>query len=131
MKNSGRRYERIPLVRIVGINFDDYQRNYPTEDISLAGMFITGQINQHVGTKCTISLTERWADEQFSMNLTGIIARNELNGIAIQFAEMSQETSDLLQTVLLYSCNDPMSLCEEFAKGCPFAISEYGSEAVN
>ncbi len=131
MKKSGRRYERIPLVRMVEINFHDHQRSYPTEDISLAGMFIVCQIKQQAGAKCTITLTERWADEHFSMNLTGIVTRNELNGLAIQFAEMSQETSDLLQTVLLYSCNDPMSLCEEFAKGCPFAISEYGFGTVN
>lgn len=65
------------------------------------------------------------------MTFAGIVTRQGADGIAIEFAEMSQETYELLQTLLLYGCEDPLMLGEEFATGCPFAIAEYGMEATH
>lgn len=131
MKKSGRMHERIPLVRMVEITFPNHQCNHPTEDISLAGMFIAGEFKEKPGTPCSITLKEKWSEHLFSMEFASTVTRQETDGIAIQFAEMSQKTSDLLQTVLLYSCDDPLSLGEEFANGCPFSIAEYGFETRN
>lgn len=127
--NSGRKHTRVPFSRMVGINFNDYQRNYPIEDLSLAGLFVAGQFNQQPGTPCTVTLTERWSEELFSMNFAGIVTRHEVDGIAIEFAEMTHEAYELLQTILLYSCEDPLEFGEEFANDCPFTIAESGMEA--
>lgn len=131
MKKSGRRHERIRLVRMVEISFPNHQCNHPTEDISLAGMFIAGKFKQNPGTPCSITLKEKWAEQLYRMEFASTVTRRESDGIAIQFAEMSQEASDLLQTVLLYSCDDPLSLGEEFANGPPFAIAENSFETMN
>lgn len=126
LKKHGRKHERIDLFSVAGITFAGHRRHiYQTQNISLTGMFITGQFEHPLGTSCSITLTERWSGQVFVMNFNGKVARHDQEGFAIQFTEMALKPYALLQTVLLYGSSNPLLLGEEFAKGYPFAISEY------
>lgn len=126
MTKNGRNNQRISLSRVAGITFPGQRRHiYPTQDISLTGIFVSGPLRQPPGTPCTITLTERWSGKVFVMNFTGEVVRHNPDGMAIQFTEMALKQYALLQTVLLYGCSNPLSLGKEFAKGYPFQISEY------
>lgn len=132
LKKHGREHERINLSRVAGVTFPGHTRHiYPTQDISLTGMFITGQFEHPSGTPCTVTLAERWSGQVFVMDFTGKVARHGQNGIAIKFTEMALKPYALLQTVLLYGSSNPLSLCQEFAKGDPFEISEYRQRTVS
>ncbi len=125
-KKSGRKHERINLSRMAWVSFPGRQRHiYSTQDISLTGMFITGQFEYPLGALCAITLTERWSGQVFVMDFTGEVARRCQDGLAIKFTEMALKPYTLLQTVLLYGSHDPMLFGQEFAKGYPFKISEY------
>lgn len=124
-KKHGREHERINLSRMAGVTFPENQRHiFQTQDLSLTGMFITGQFEHPRGTPCSITLAECWAGQIFIMDFTGKIARHVQEGIAIQFTEMALKPYALLQTVLLYGSSNPMVLGQEFAKGYPFEILE-------
>jgi hypothetical protein len=127
LQKNGRKHQRINLFRVAGITFHgrNHRHLYPIQDISLAGMFITGRLESSQGTSCSISLAERWSGEVFVMNFTGKVARHNQKGIGIQFTEMALKSYELLQTLLLYGSSDPLALCQEFAKGYPFEISEH------
>lgn len=121
--NNGRINKRIPLLRSVAITVNKSQaRLYATKDISLSGMFILGKFIHNPRGVCTIALQESWADRQFILNLVGKVTRLDWDGIAIRYTEMDQETYSLLQTLLLYECNNPTTMGEEFVQDCSYAV---------
>lgn len=124
-KSHGRQHQRIELFRMAGITFLGHPRQiYQTRNISLTGISLTTQLDLPAGTPCSITLAERWSDQVFVMNFTGKVVRPTQDGLAIQFTEMALKPYSLLQTVLLYGSNNPLSLGQEFSQQCPFKISE-------
>jgi hypothetical protein len=122
---SDRNNNRIFISRMVGVTFKNRgSKICPTKDISLSGMFIVGQFNNKVGSLCTISLHEDWANRQFVLNLSGSVTRVEKKGIAVCYTEMDLNTFYLLQTLLLYESRNPTAMGEEFTKDCSFAIRD-------
>jgi hypothetical protein len=129
LKKHGRKHERINLFRAAGITFFGHRRHiYQTQNISLTGMFITGQFEHPLGTSCSITLAESWSGQVFVMNFNGKVVRHDQEGIAIQFTEMALKPYALLQTVLIYGSSNPLLLGQEFAKGYPFEISEISTK---
>jgi len=126
LKKYDRKHERINLFRVVGITFHGYRRHiYQVQDLSLTGMFIIGQLEYPLGTSCSITLAERCSGQVIIMKFKGKIARHNQKGLAVKFTEMALKQYELLQTVLLYGCSDPLAMGQEFAKGYPFEISEH------
>lgn len=120
-----RMHDRIDLARTIAIRFaDGFSAVCQTKDISLTGMFIKGNLRQLPGTPCSVTLSERWSTVNCQLNFRAKVARNGDCGIALQYTEMEGTTYNLLQTLLLYGCNDPLSFGEEFARGCPFVIAD-------
>lgn len=127
-----RKNVRVFLAKKVGISFANHPKNfYPTRNISLSGIFIDGKFWQNPGNTCAITLTERWSNREYVMTLAGKVARQDEEGIAIQFTEMHRETLSLLQTLLIYESVNPTSMGEEFAHGCTFAVSDHAADATS
>lgn len=128
---NGRKNSRVFLSKMAGITFNKQSSNYfPTRNISLSGIFVDGKFWQNPGNTCAITLTEQWLDREYVMTLTGKVARQEQGGIAIQFTEMDPETLSLLQTLLLYKSRNPLSMGEEFAQDCTFAVSGHAADGI-
>jgi|GEM_PF-6685115 len=114
---------------MIGVTFNNrHSKLYSTRNISLSGMFIVGRFSHEVGSRCTVTLNERWAERPFVLNLTCRIIRLERDGIAIRYTEMGLNTFSLLQTLLLYESRNPMAMGEEFAQECPFVIRDSWSK---
>ncbi len=132
LKTYGRKNERINLSRVAGVSFfEDQRHNCPIHDISLTGMLITSRLKYPIGTSCSITLDEQWSGQMFTMSFTGKVARHSQDGIAIQFSEMALKPYALLQTVLLYGCNNPLVQDQEFTTAYPLPLSEHRKEMRN
>jgi len=123
MRIFKRKHTRIDLPLLVKTTFYDNPNNlFLVKNISLSGIFIVTHLNIITGTKCLIELNSNQPDELITREVYGIVARQSDNGFGIQFIRMDHETYMILQTKLLYSCNDPFALCQEFSSDWPVAI---------
>jgi len=120
MKIFKRKHTRIDLPLLAEITIYNNPNNlFLVKNVSLSGMFVATHLNIITETKCLIELSSNQSDELINREIYGRVVRQSDNGFGIQFIQMGYETYMMLQTKLIYSCNDPIVLCQEFSSGCP------------
>ena len=121
-----RQFTRIPVSRRVLLDFQG-KRYGPCrlKDLSLGGLFVYSRFAEQEGACCLVTLTQKGRGLNLIIKAAGRVVRGDREGMAIEFTSMATDSYMSLQTMLLYSAEDPFSLSLEFpVDDCPFTLTE-------
>ena len=114
-KKNKRQFTRLHIHLDADLDFGSqcYYR-HAVENISLGGLYVSGNFNRHSGDICTVSLNHSELDEALEVHATCSVIRGDEQGLALEFISMKLDDFCHLQTVLLYGSDDPFVLGTEF-----------------
>jgi len=113
-----RRHTRVIFTRSVKVFAQDTLRgHFPARNLSLGGLFIEGDINIPVGGDCRLELHETGRRSSLILNFCGTVCRQEKDGVGVHFTSMEDDSFMFLQTMVLYSSDDPIGVAEHFLEG--------------
>ena len=90
---------------------------FSVKNLSLGGLLIEGPLDVPVGGDCRLEIHETGRRSSLILNFCGKILRNEGNGVGIRFTGMEEDSFMFLQTMVLYSADDPVEVAESFLDG--------------
>lgn len=112
---DNRRYTRVVFTRCVKLFYKGkVYGQYPAKNLSQGGLFIEGDINIAIGEDCRLELYETGPHSSLILTFWGKILRREKDGVGVKFTRMEQDSLMFLQTMVLYSCDDPVGVAERF-----------------
>ena len=115
---DNRRYTRVVFTRSVKLFVKgEAHGQYPARNLSQGGLFIEGDINIPVGEDCCLKLYETGRHSSLILTFWGKILRREKEGVGVQFTRMEDDSFMFLQTMVLYSSDDPVGVAERFLDG--------------
>jgi hypothetical protein len=110
-----RRHTRVIFTRSVKVFIQDKpQGQFPARNLSLGGLFIEGDVNLPIGEDCRLELHETGRRSSLILNFCGTVLRREKGGIGVKFTNMEEDSFMFLQTMVLYSSDDPIGVAENF-----------------
>ena len=110
-----RRHTRVIFTRSVKVFAQERsQGQYPARNLSLGGLFIEGDIDIPVGGDCRLELHETGRRSSLILNFCGTVLRREKDGVGVKFTNMEEDSFMFLQTMVLYSSDDPIGVAEHF-----------------
>jgi hypothetical protein len=110
-----RRHSRVIFTRSVKLfTQGKLQGQFPARNLSLGGLFVEGEINIPVGEDCRLELHETGRRSSLILNFCGTIRRKEKDGVGVKFTNMEDDSFMFLQTMVLYSSDDPIGVAEHF-----------------
>ncbi|MBM9614463.1 PilZ domain-containing protein [Desulfobulbus rhabdoformis] len=110
-----RRFARVRFERTIKLYADDSTgRQYNAKNLSLGGMFLEGGEEYAVGQDCRIELHETGHRSSMIYKICGKIVHTESRGMGIEFTGMEDHSLMYLQTMVLYSSDDPVAAAENF-----------------
>jgi len=110
-----RRFTRVEFSRVAKL-FCSF-RSYPKElicNISLGGLYLSGRYDVECAELCALELYETGRNSCIILNFQVKVVRLESQGVALEFVDMTEDSYDLLQTMILYATDDPFELSLEF-----------------
>lgn len=123
--NENRRHARIVLSHTVQLSFDDARvSQYWARDISLSGMYLVGGTEFYKSSPCLVTIANLPLAQKDPVTIKATLSRVDTMGFGIRFTKMDHRDFELLQTLLLYGCPDPLVMGEEFMRKCPYKIIE-------
>ena len=110
-QDNKRKSTRIHLNRPVNLRFtsDGYDHCH-TKDLSLTGMFATGNFQQQVGESCLVNLDQTENSTDFNLHASAKVVRNNNEGLAIKFTSIPFFSFMFLQITLLKESEYPFNL---------------------
>ncbi len=115
---DNRRYTRVIFTRRAKIFFKGtIIGQYPARNLSQGGLFLEGDINIPLGEEFGLELYETGRHSSLILNFSGKIVRHEKDGAGVEFTCMKEDSFMFLQTMVLYSCDDPVGVAERFLEG--------------
>ncbi|MCL1980901.1 MAG: PilZ domain-containing protein [Proteobacteria bacterium] len=90
------------------------QGQFPVRNLSLGGLFIEGIHDIPVGQDCRLELYETGNRSSLILKFTGTVRRKTEEGIGIIFTGMEDDSFMFLQTMVLYSSDDPIGVAVHF-----------------
>ena len=122
--DNRRKYQRIDFDGEVDLEFADHVYHCcQIKDLSLTGMFVQGDINQHPSGNCIVKIFHKEKNGDNCMIASGeVVWRNE-EGIGLKFTDMTLENYTLLQTTLSKKAEQPAIILQEFPHNYPFEIN--------
>ena len=115
---DNRRFTRVIFTRSVKLFFEEkVYGKYPARNLSQGGLFIEGDINIPIGAECCMELYETGSNSSLILTFSGKILRREQDGVGVLFTSMEEDSFMFLQTMVLYSCDDPVGVAERFLDG--------------
>jgi len=119
-----RRFIRVPFERTVRLFFhNDKSRQYSAKNLSLGGMLLDCDGALALGQDCRVELHETGQRSSIIYKICGKIVHAGHNGLGIEFTEMEDHSLMYLQTMLLYSADDPVAAAEHFDEVFMFTTS--------
>jgi len=110
-----RTHFRVPFTRTVKVRIQDkVHGQFAARNLSLGGVFLEGAVNVPVGEECRLELHETGNRISFIYTIRGKILRKEAGGVGIKFTGMAENCFMFLQTMILYSSDDPIQTAEHF-----------------
>jgi len=110
-----RRYERVAFERSVKLFANDYaSHQFSAKNLSLGGMFLEGRGALAVGQDCRIELHETGQRASLIYKICGKVVHAAKDGLGIEFVGMEDHSLMYLQTMVLYSAEDPVAAAEHF-----------------
>ena len=112
---DNRRYTRVIFTRFVKLFFKGkVLGNYPARNLSQGGLFIEGDINIPVDEEFGLELYETGRHSSLILSFSAKIVRHDNDGAGVLFTCMKDDSFMFLQTMVLYSCDDPVGVAEGF-----------------
>lgn len=106
---------RVIFTRNVKLYVDDVALgNYPIRNLSIAGLYIEGDLDLTLGRPCRLELHETGRNSSLILTFHAKVVRIEEQGLAVEFSEMEEDSFMFLQTMVLYSSDDPIGVAENF-----------------
>ncbi len=110
-----RQYTRVIFTRSVKVFCHDTPHGeFPARNLSLGGLFIEGDIDIPVGQECRLELHETGRRSSLILNFCGTVLRKDAGGVGVKFTDMEEDSFMFLQTMVLYSSDDPIGVAEHF-----------------
>ena len=110
-----RKHPRVYFNRSVRLSAGEHTHGrFPTRDLSQGGMFIEGAFELSVGDSCQFVFHETGQRATLLFPFSGRILRRDTDGIGIEFTSMKEESFMFLQTMVLYSSDDPVDVALDF-----------------
>ncbi len=124
-----RRYARIHFERNVQLEFfTEIYDKCQVRNISLGGMFITGNFPSNLSDQCYVNLTQTGKQTYLTLQALAKVLRQDDEGLALNFTSMSFESLLSLEMILLYQAREKSSDIEiKLPKDLPFEINEESS----
>ncbi len=121
---DNRRFTRVIFCRtaklILGEKTYEERQVY---NLSLGGLFLEGRYSVNVGEACELELHETGRHSCLILKFQVRVVRVEENGLALEFLNMPVDSYSFLQTMVLYSTDDPFGVSLEFLEDFP-AVNE-------
>jgi hypothetical protein len=116
IRDENRKFHRVVFTRTVTIAIGDRQfKQLRAKNLSLGGLFIEGVLDGvRVGDDCHLTLTESGRRSTLLLQFEGKITRVEDKGVGVEFTAMEDDSYMFLQTMLLYSSDDPLGVVADF-----------------
>lgn len=110
-----RRHARVIFNRTVKLFIQEKNRGqYPARNLSMGGLFVEGAIDLPVGEDCRLELHENGRHSSLILTFLGKVQRCEKDGVGVKFTGMEDDSYMFLQTMVLYSSDDPLGVAEDF-----------------
>ncbi|MCL2458348.1 MAG: PilZ domain-containing protein [Desulfobulbus sp.] len=110
-----RRDERVIFTRTVKVfSQEKFHGQFPARNLSQGGLFIEGLTDIPVGKDCRLELYETGHQSSLILKVSGLVRRKDEDGIAVSFTGMEDDSFMFLQTMVLYSSDDPVGVAEHF-----------------
>lgn len=123
--NENRRHARVALSHPVNLSFDEAKpRQHLAKDISLSGMYLVGGTQFYKSSNCLVTISNLPLAQKELIVIKAVLTRFDNLGFGIQFTKMDYQDYGILQTYLLYGCQDPLVMGEEFMQKCPYKVIE-------
>ena len=85
-----------------------------SSDISMRGMFVTTDKRIPSGTPCKIEIVLSGTTSRLALNIEGVIARQDENGLGITFDSMDSDSFFHLKNIVMYNSSDPDAIEKEW-----------------
>jgi len=110
-------YKQVSLI-IVGNKYDNCQ----SKNLSLTGMFVTGDFPQQLAGNCLLSISQETKKEKTHLWTSGKVVWCNEEGIGLKFTSMILPNYMSLVSTLINNAKQPSIILKEFPKICPFEI---------
>ncbi len=88
-------------------------------NLSLGGLFLEGKYDVDLGDLGQLELHETGRHSCLILHFKVRVVRIESNGVALEFIDMPTDSYKFLQTMILYSTDDPLGVSLEFLEDFP------------
>ena len=121
-----RRHVRIHFERQVQLDFfTEVFRKCQVQNVSIGGMYVTGEFPNKVDGQCYVNLTQSGEKTYLTLEALADIVRQDEEGLALKFTSMSFESLLSLEMILLYQAREDSSDAEiKLPEDLPFEIRE-------
>ncbi|WP_417911990.1 PilZ domain-containing protein [Candidatus Electronema sp. TJ] len=120
-----RRFTRINFEQDVLLDFGAKKYEQSICNLSLGGICVKGQFEQHEGDSCKVELRQAGTvGPAVEFQAKGRVVWINGENIAIEFTEMEYDSFLFLQTALLYQADDPLLVSSEFGRDVTFQVLE-------
>jgi hypothetical protein len=100
-------------------------------NLSIGGLFLEGQYDVNVKELCELELHETGRHSCLILTFQAQVVRIEPHAIALQFLDMPLDSYKFLQTMVLYSTEDPYGVSLEFLEDFPVVAPAVSYNASN
>lgn len=84
-----------------------------SSDISTKGIFISTGEKIPTGTSCDIEIVLSGTTSRLALNIKGVVARQDKDGLGIMFNSMDVDSYLHLKNIVMYNAKDPEAIEEE------------------
>ncbi|NLX20013.1 MAG: PilZ domain-containing protein [Desulfobulbus sp.] len=113
-----RRHPRVIFTRSVKVYLrDQLHGRFKTRNLSLGGMYVEGASDLPVGEDLRLELYETGRKSSLILTILAKVCRNDAGGVGVHFTHMEDDSFMFLQTMVLYSSDDPIGVAEHFLEG--------------
>ena len=122
--DNRRKFHRINLDGQVSLDFmDDKYDNGQIKNLSLTGMFVSGNFPQQQMEDCLINYSHKTKHNKINLHASAKVVRNNDEGIAFEFISMKLVSYMSLVTTLIHEADDPATILQELPENYPFEIT--------
>jgi len=119
-----RKFHRINFDAQVRLDCVGDQHNHcQIKNLSLTGMFVTGDFQQQQSKDCLISISHKTKSDKITLAASGTVVWGNDEGIGLKFTSMTHASYMLLVSTLINNAEQPSIVLHEFPKNSPFEIT--------
>ena len=119
-----RKFHRINFDGQVNLDFmGDRHDHCQIKNLSLSGMFVTGDFPQQQTENCFINISLKAKSEEIHLQASAKVAWGNIEGVGLQFTSMKFDSYMSLLSTLINNAEQPSIILHQFPKNSPFEIT--------